>query len=46
MHCMLNAGKSLQSLMLVLANPPPAGWASPPTASHEMTDGGDPVPIR
>ena len=44
----MGLGKTLESLMLVLANPPPKGWAVGNLARHAQAhaDSDEPVPIK
>ncbi len=46
-YCILQMGlgKTLESLMLILSNPPPPGWAVG-GADYEVPKDGEPVPIK
>lgn len=42
----MGLGKTLETLMLVVANPAPAGWAVADVAGRSRQRDGDPVPIK
>jgi hypothetical protein len=42
----MGLGKTLQTLMLVLSNPPPKGWAVNKLEGHQAGPDAEPVPIR
>ena len=43
---MQGLGKTLQTLMLILANPPPASWPAKDLDKHNQEKDGEPVPIK
>lgn len=43
---MMGLGKSLETLMLVLANPAPADWAVTDMEGRRRSSDSDPVPIK